>query len=72
MSDAFLRYHPLVNFLYFALVFVFSMIIMHPVYFATVMILLAIPLTLFIRIRFPGDRRHYFISMLEKLDRIKV
>jgi len=31
MSDAFSRFHPLVNFLYFALVLVFSMALMHPV-----------------------------------------
>ena len=31
MSDAFSRYHPVVNFLYFALVLAFSMIFMHPV-----------------------------------------
>ena len=31
MSDAFSRYHPLVNFLYFALVLTFSMVFMHPV-----------------------------------------
>lgn len=31
MDDAFSRYHPLVNFLYFALVLVFSMVLMHPV-----------------------------------------
>lgn len=30
-SDAFSRYHPLVNFLYFALVLAFSMVFMHPV-----------------------------------------
>jgi len=31
MSDAFSRFHPIVNFLYFALVLAFSMVIMHPV-----------------------------------------
>ena len=31
MTDAFSRYHPLVNFLYFALVLGFSMTLMHPV-----------------------------------------
>ena len=31
MSDPFSRYHPLVNFLFFALVLVFSMVLMHPV-----------------------------------------
>ena len=31
MSDAFSRYHPLVNFMYFALVLSFSMVFMHPV-----------------------------------------
>ena len=31
MSDAFSRYHPLVNFLYFVLVLAFSMVFMHPV-----------------------------------------
>lgn len=31
MADAFSRYHPLVNFLYFALVLAFSMVFMHPV-----------------------------------------
>ena len=31
MSDVFSRYHPLVNFLYFALVLAFSMVFMHPV-----------------------------------------
>ena len=31
MSDTFSRYHPVVNFLFFALVLVFSMVLMHPV-----------------------------------------
>ena len=31
MSDPFSRYHPAVNFLFFALVLVFSMVLMHPV-----------------------------------------
>ncbi|NLK65462.1 MAG: energy-coupling factor transporter transmembrane protein EcfT [Clostridiaceae bacterium] len=31
MKDAFSTYHPLVNFLYFAFVFAFSMVFMHPV-----------------------------------------
>ena len=31
MSDPFSRYHPLVNFLFFALVLIFSMVLMHPV-----------------------------------------
>ena len=31
MSDAFSRYHPLVNFLFFALVLAYSMVLMHPV-----------------------------------------
>ena len=31
MSDSFSRYHPAVNFLFFALVLVFSMVLMHPV-----------------------------------------
>lgn len=31
MPDAFSRYHPLVNFLFFALVLVYSMVLMHPV-----------------------------------------
>ncbi len=31
MKDAFSTYHPLVNFLYFALVLIFSMVFMHPV-----------------------------------------
>lgn len=31
MRDAFSNYHPLVNFLYFAFIFVFSMVFMHPV-----------------------------------------
>ena len=31
MSDTFSRYHPAVNFLFFALVLVFSMVLMHPV-----------------------------------------
>lgn len=31
MSDAFSRYHPLVNFLFFALVLVYAMVLMHPV-----------------------------------------
>lgn len=31
MSDAFSRYHPLVNFLFFALVLVYTMALMHPV-----------------------------------------
>lgn len=29
MSDTFSRYHPVVNFLFFALVLVFSMVLMH-------------------------------------------
>ena len=31
MGDAFSRYHPLVNFLFFALVLAYSMVLMHPV-----------------------------------------
>lgn len=31
MSDTFSRYHPAVNFLFFALVLVYSMVLMHPV-----------------------------------------
>ena len=31
MNDAFSRYHPLVNFLFFTLVLVYSMVLMHPV-----------------------------------------
>lgn len=31
MRDAFSNYHPLVNFLYFGLIFAFSMIFMHPI-----------------------------------------
>ena len=31
MSDTFSRYHPLVNFLFFTLVLVYSMVLMHPV-----------------------------------------
>ena len=31
MNDAFFRYHPLVNFLFFTLVLVYSMVLMHPV-----------------------------------------
>lgn len=31
MTDAFSRYHPLVNFLFFSLVLAFSMVLMHPV-----------------------------------------
>ena len=31
MTDAFSQYHPLVNFLFFALVLVYSMALMHPV-----------------------------------------
>ena len=31
MSDAFSRYHPLVNFLFFALVLAYSMVLLHPV-----------------------------------------
>lgn len=31
MKDAFSRYHPIVNFLYFALIFGFSMVFMHPI-----------------------------------------
>lgn len=31
MKDAFSRYHPVVNFLYFAFVFGFSMVFMHPI-----------------------------------------
>lgn len=31
MRDAFSNYHPLVNFLYFGLIFVFSMVFMHPI-----------------------------------------
>ena len=34
MKDAFSRYHPYVNFLYFFFVFAFSMVLMHPVCFA--------------------------------------
>lgn len=30
--DAFSGYHPIINFLYFALVLLFSMCLMHPVY----------------------------------------
>ena len=30
MRDTFSQYHPLVNLLYFALVLLFSMLIMHP------------------------------------------
>ena len=32
--DAFSGYHPIINFLYFALVLLFSMCLMHPVYLA--------------------------------------
>ena len=31
VNDAFSRYHPLVNFLFFTLVLVYSMVLMHPV-----------------------------------------
>lgn len=31
MKDAFSNYHPLVNFLYFGLIFAFSMVFMHPI-----------------------------------------
>ena len=31
-KDAFSGYHPTINFLYFALVLLFSMCLMHPVY----------------------------------------
>ena len=33
-KDAFSGYHPTINFLYFALVLLFSMCLMHPVYLA--------------------------------------
>ena len=33
-KDAFSGYHPAINFLYFALVLLFSMCLMHPVYLA--------------------------------------
>ena len=33
-KDAFSGYHPIINFLYFALVLLFSMCLMHPVYLA--------------------------------------
>ena len=32
--DAFSGYHPIINFLYYALVLLFSMCLMHPVYLA--------------------------------------
>lgn len=38
MKDAFSTYHPLVNFLYFAFVFAFSMVFMHPVCLAVSLI----------------------------------
>ncbi len=31
MKDTFSKYHPMINFLYFAFIFVFSMVFMHPV-----------------------------------------
>ena len=33
-KDAFSGYHPVINFLYYALVLLFSMCLMHPVYLA--------------------------------------
>ena len=33
-KDAFSGYHPAINFLYYALVLLFSMCLMHPVYLA--------------------------------------
>ena len=33
-KDAFSGYHPIINFLYYALVLLFSMCLMHPVYLA--------------------------------------
>ena len=33
-KDAFSGYHPTINFLYYALVLLFSMCLMHPVYLA--------------------------------------
>lgn len=38
MNDAFSRYHPVVNFLYFAFIFAFSMVFMHPVCLAVSLI----------------------------------
>ena len=35
-KDAFSGYHPVINFLYYALVLLFSMCLMHPVYLAAV------------------------------------
>ena len=61
--DTFSSYHPLVNFLYFALVLVFGMCFMHPV---CLVISLSSATATVLFLWFAAE------PMLEKLDRIKV
>ncbi len=46
MKDAFSNYHPLVNFLYFGLIFAFSMVFMHPICLAISIVCAFIYLTI--------------------------
>ena len=64
MSDAFSRYHPLVNFLYFALALAFSMILMHPVCLA-VSLLCALTYSIYLnRSKAVGFNLKYMLPVL--------